>query len=257
MGVTMTEQEIREGLRCLAPFHHNVELPYGLRTHIPGLSRRKLEYTRLASLVKHAFPSLLQLCGGSLQGRRVLDVGCNCGGFSVEAAQRGAEYVLGIDVVDRYLEQAEFIKRALGLRQIEFKKMAVEDLDESIVGEYDITFCFGLLYHLENPVSSMKKLSSVTRRIMVVDTSVARFPLTRRPVWIMNFPPAAGLEPEAISTSLWRTKRNCQFLPNARAVTELLKLLGFSKVTRLKPTKRGIGKRYYMGKRATFLAVRD
>lgn len=256
MGATMTEQEIRDGLQRLAPFHHNVKLPYGLRTHIPELAHRKMERTRLANLVKHAFPSLLRLCEGTLHGQRVLDVGCNCGGFSIEAAKHGAEYVLGIDITDRYLEQADFIKRALGLEQVEFKKMAVEDLNKSLVGEYDITFCFGLLYHLENPISAMKRLSSVTRRIMVVDTSVARFPLTRRPIWIMNFPTAANSEPQA-TTALWRAETNCQFLPNAHAVIELLRFLGFSKVTQLRPTKKGLEKRYYIGRRATFLSARD
>lgn len=84
--VMMTKQELTDELRRLAPFHHSIELPHDLSTHIPSLARRPVESTRLSNLVKHAFPALVDRCGGSLRGRRVLDVACNCGGFSVQAA---------------------------------------------------------------------------------------------------------------------------------------------------------------------------
>jgi SAM-dependent methyltransferase len=253
----MTEQEIKDELRRLGPFHHDVELPFGLRTHVPELSRREVERTRLPNLVKHVWPSLLETCGGSLRAQRVLDVACNCGGFSIEAIKSGADYVLGIDVVDRYLEQAKFIKDALELKEVEFKKLAVEDLDEATIGSFDVTFCFGILYHLENPVLAMRKLSAVTRRVMVVDTNVFRPRFMRKPVWYMNFPRPTTPQSPVISTSLWRTAGVCQLMPNAQAVNDLLKLVGFSKVRQLKPTAKKLEKRYYKGRRVTFIATRD
>jgi tRNA (mo5U34)-methyltransferase len=111
MSKTLTEQEIREEIERLSPFFHDIELPYGLRTYVPELSRRDSERKRLARLLRHFWPTLLSVYGGSLRGQRVLDLACNCGGLSVEAAKAGAEYVLGIDIVDRYLEQAEFVKQ--------------------------------------------------------------------------------------------------------------------------------------------------
>jgi len=256
-GPAMTEQEMRDEIRRLAPFRHAVDLPYGLSTYVPELNRRETERTRLSNLVKHVWPSLLQICGGSFHGQRILDVGCNCGGFSFGAAKSGAEYVLGIDVVDRYVEQANFIKRALALQQVEFKKMLIEDLDEAIVGHFDITFCFGILYNLENPVLAMKKLSSVTRRIMVVDTDVAQTAIGESPIWRMNFRDPDTPESPSISTSLWRMKRVCQFEPNAHAVNELLNFIGFSNVMPIEPVVEGLEKRYYRGKRKTWLARRE
>ena len=267
MKENLTEQEIRNELNRLAPFHHKVELSYNLSTHIPELSRRPVEYTRVNNLVKHAFPTLIEICGGSLQEKRVLDVACNCGGFSVEAAKLNSEYVLGIDVVDHYIEQANFIKRVLSLEQVEFKVMDINSVDESTVGMFDVTFCFGILYHLEDPIPVMKRLSSVTKSIMLVDTDVmatlfGRFGALqrffRKPLWLMNFPAVSSTESKDATTSLWRSKQgSVQFTPNESAVVDLLKFIGFSKVEKIKPNQKGLEKRYYTGRRATFLAIRS
>lgn len=262
MQAELTEQEIRDGLSRLAPFHHAVDLPYHLSTHITEQSRRPIERTRVANLVKHAFPALLDACGGSLRGKRVLDVACNCGGFSVEAAKRESEYVLGIDVVEHYIEQGNFIKRALGLGQVEFKVMNIDSLTESAVGLFDVTFCFGILYHLENPVFTMKRLAAVTRKCMLVDTNILRIPVYmrpffRKPLWSMIFQPVSTPESKDATTSLWRSQKGVvEFNPSESAVIELLKFLGFSRVEKIQPTQKGLEKRYYTGSRATFLAVR-
>lgn len=263
MKTNLTEQEIRNEVNRLAPFHHKVDLPYNVSTYIPELSRRPIEHTRASNLVKHAFPTLIEACGGSLHGKRVLDVACNCGGFSVEAAKLNSEYVLGIDVVDHYIEQANFIKHALDLKQVEFKNIDIESIDSSTLGLFDVTFCFGILYHLENPVLAMKRVASVTKSIMLVDTNVINTPafirpFFRKPLWLMKFPGISNAKLKDATTSLWRSKeRVVQFRPNEDAVVDLLKFLGFSKVEKIKPTQKGLEKRYYTGSRVTFLAVRS
>ena len=259
----MTEGEIRETIRRLAPFHHDVALPFGLRTHVPELSRREVERTRLPSFIQHAWPSLLEACGGSLDGLRVLDVACNCGGFAVEAAKSGADYVLGIDLVAHYIEQANFIKHALGLQNVDFEQRALETLDETTDGRFDVTLCLGILYHLEDPVAAMKKIASVTGRVMLVDTKITHSRFLRKPYWEMNVSrrssaeaKPARFEGKHTSTSLWRSGDVCQFTPNTPAVEALLGLLGFREVRVLKPVTKGLEARYYKRKRVTFLAIR-
>ena len=68
----------------------------------------------------------------------------------------------------------------------------------------------------------------------------------------------AGVDSKAsnITTSRWRPEEFCQFSPNSRAVTSLLEYSGFTDIERLKPTVRGLEKRYYNGRRATFIAVK-
>ena len=65
----------------------------------------------------------------SLEGATVLDIGCNAGFYSIEMKRRGARRVLGIDVDDRYLNQARFAAETLDL-DIEFEKRSVYKVDE-------------------------------------------------------------------------------------------------------------------------------
>src|SRR4051812_28871990 len=62
-----------------------------------------------------------------LTGATVLDIGCNAGFYCIQMKRRGAERVLGIDVDDRYLNQARFAAQQLSL-QIEFEKRSVYEV---------------------------------------------------------------------------------------------------------------------------------
>lgn len=253
----MTKQEIEGEIRRLAPFHHNLQLPYGLQT-APPETRTRRQPPRVENLSHHAFPGLIEVCGGSLDGMRVLDLACNSGGLSVGASRLGADYVLGIDIVDRYIEQAEFIKAALGIENIEFKKLDIHDLDEGSVGRFDVTFCFGLLYHLENPVLAMSKVSAITDRVMVVDTGTIVTENDERALWHMNFPSLApSADNKNAGTNLWRNRPVCQFKPNATAVRQLLEFLGFDDVRRVEPAADNDRQAYFTGQRETFIATRS
>jgi SAM-dependent methyltransferase len=254
----MTKQEMEAEIHRLAPFHHDVRLPYGLQTAPRETRKSSVKPSRLENLVGHAFPGLLEVCGGSFDGMRVLDLACSSGGFSMQASRLGADYVLGVDVVDRYIEQAEFIKAALGIKNVEFKKLDIYELDESNVGRFDVTFCLGLLYHLENPVLAMRKVSAVTGRVMILDTATMVTENEEVALWHMNFPsPAPATGNKRAATNLWRDRPYCQFRPNVTAVRQLLEFLGFDDVRRVEPKADNTRKEYFNGERTTFIATRS
>lgn len=91
-----------------------------------------------------------------LSGATVLDIGCNGGFYSLEMKKRGAERVLGIDVDDRYLNQARFAAKTLGL-EIEFEKRSVYDAD-LISGQFDYVLFMGVFYHLRYPLFALDKV---------------------------------------------------------------------------------------------------
>ena len=57
------------------------------------------------------------------------------------------------------------------------------------VGPYDLTFCFGLLYHTENPFQVVRNLERFTRKVLFVETMVLP---TDEPVVHANVVPASG-----------------------------------------------------------------
>jgi len=255
----MTEGQLRERVRELAPFHHAVELPHGVSTYVADKAHRPVERTRVDSIMRHGWPQLLQACGGTLKGKRVLDVACNCGGFTVQAIKAGADYALGIDIVDRYLDQANFIREALGYENMEFRKVDVYDLSTQSVGSFDVVLCFGILYHLEDPIRGMKAIANLARHSMLLDTNmmrpkyVSRF-FRNRSLWKMD---VVGVgEVKSQTTNLWREGLSCQFAPTERAATDVLRFLGFDRVEFLPPVEKDLEPRYYKRERGTFLAVR-
>ena len=115
---------------------------------------------------KHIAPALPE----DLSGATVLDIGCNGGFYSIEMKRRGAARVLGIDVDDRYLDQARFAASTLGF-EIEFEKRSVYDVDQ-IVGKFDIVFFMGVLYHLRYPLYALDRVVQKVGDQMVFQTMI-------------------------------------------------------------------------------------
>ncbi len=225
----MTEEDIRAGLERLSPFFHTIALPYGLSTHDRSSVRADEEGARVADLKGVVWPLVEQHLGG-FDGLRVLDVATNAGGFAIEAARSGAAEVVGTDVVEHYLEQADFVRRALELDNLSFRRQAIESMSLKRDGAFDLVFCFDILYHLENPVLAMRRLAELTRTMMVIETRVTADPGLKGPAWLMNFLPPSEEGSLDRSTSRWRTRTMCQFRPTAEAVTVLLEFLGFDDI---------------------------
>ncbi len=96
-----------------------------------------------------------------LSGAEVLDIGCNGGFYSLEMKRRGAQRVLGIDVDDRYLNQARFATRTLGF-DVEFEKRSVYEVDH-IPGQFDYVLFMGVFYHLRYPVYALDQVVKKVR----------------------------------------------------------------------------------------------
>ena len=105
-----------------------------------------------------------------LSGATVLDIGCNGGFYSLELKKRGAERVVGIDVDERYLNQARFAARTLGL-EIEFEKRSVYDVD-SVAGQFDYVLFMGVFYHLRYPLFALDKVIKKVRGKLLFQTMI-------------------------------------------------------------------------------------
>jgi tRNA (mo5U34)-methyltransferase len=115
---------------------------------------------------KHIAPAIPQDLGGA----SVLDVGCNGGFYSIQMKQRGAGRVLGVDIDDRYLNQARFAAATLGL-EIEFQKGSVYDIDQ-LAGQFDYVIFMGVLYHLRYPLYALDKVIKKVRGRLIFQTMI-------------------------------------------------------------------------------------
>lgn len=107
-----------------------------------------------------------------LEGRSVLEIGCNAGFYAFEMKRRGAGRTLGIDSDARYLEQASFAAKVLGA-DVEFRLLDVYDL-ASLHERFDIVLCMGLLYHLRHPLLALDLIHEYAAGDMLVFQSMIR-----------------------------------------------------------------------------------
>lgn len=107
------------------------------------------------------------------QGRnklRAVDLGCLEGGFSVELARMGIE-TLGIEAREENMEKCNYVKSNLSLSNLHFVQDDVRNMAK--YGKFDITVCYGLLYHLNDPVSFLRTMSDCTAKILFLNTHFA------------------------------------------------------------------------------------
>lgn len=115
------------------------------------------------ALIKPAFPA-------DLQGASMLDVGCNAGFFSILAKLRGAGRILGIESVDFFHAQAEYI-RDIWQMDIEYRLMDAHDI-RLIDETFDLVMFAGILYHLKNPLQVLEDIGRRCHDAIVVETEV-------------------------------------------------------------------------------------
>jgi SAM-dependent methyltransferase len=96
-----------------------------------------------------------------LKGKDVLDVGCAEGMFSFYMAAEGAN-VTGIEVNEKRIKKAEFIKGQLKMDNIEFVLFDAEASKawDSLAEKYDVGFCFSVLHRVADPFNLIAQLAS-------------------------------------------------------------------------------------------------
>lgn len=97
----------------------------------------------------------------SLAGKTVLDVGCGGGILSESMAERGAA-VTGIDLGDKALKVAKLHLLESG-KQVNYRKIAVEELAREQPHHYDVVTCMEMLEHVPNPASTVKACAQLAK----------------------------------------------------------------------------------------------
>ena len=229
----MNSREIKARIDAFPRWHYR----FDLAGHETPIYENKIA-VRHRNRAKHFFEPLVELCGGTLEGKRVLDLGCNAGWWSLKAIEAGADYVLGVDGRRMHVEQSEFVFGVKGVDgdRHDFVQANLFDLDFRRYGEFDVVLCLGLLYHISKPIDLMERIHPVSRDLLVVDTAITP---AKRSIF--------EVRRDSLEEARDAVDYELVLVPSARAVHDLTYQFGYKTVT-LKPDFRdGKGEPDYRG----------
>jgi tRNA (mo5U34)-methyltransferase len=110
--------------------------------------------------------------GSERSALSAIDLACHQGWFSAHLAQSGFGSVTAIDARAEHIADASLIRDTLGLSQWQLAERDVHAVTAAEFGTHDLVLCFGLIYHLENPVGALRVARALTRRLCLVETQV-------------------------------------------------------------------------------------
>jgi tRNA (mo5U34)-methyltransferase len=191
----------------------------------------------------------------SLAGKTVLDVGAWDGFFSFAAEEAGARRVLALDHYVWSMDLAAQQRYWRGCRERgvaptpyhrvpghwhpgtlpgkagfdtihRIRRSSVEQqvadfmtVDLVDVGQFDIVYFLGVLYHLEEPYRALKRLSLVTRELAIIETAAVFLP-GHEDIGIFEFYESSEL---GADIGNW-------FAPNLTGLAKACRAAGFSEV---------------------------
>ena len=116
--------------------------------------------------------ALLEKFPDGLEQLSAVDLACHQGWFSHQLALAGVKDVLATDARPEHIADVELISRAASLSQVRTLQRDVHELRAADVGTFDVVLCFGLLYHLENPVGALRVARELCRGVCLVETQI-------------------------------------------------------------------------------------
>lgn len=152
--------ELEEMAESVGYWWHSIDLGQGVVTKgakTPGTLQYEFESLRLPDL----------------RGKTVLDIGAWDGFFSFEAERRGARRVVALDH-DVWTTWPGKRGYDTAHKALDSKVETVVDdfmtMDLEPLGTFDVVFFLGVLYHLENPLASLRRVASLSNGVAIIET---------------------------------------------------------------------------------------
>lgn len=111
----------------------------------------------------------LESLGLPLRERTVLDVGSGPGDLARFFVDKGCDVVC----VDGRPENIDGLHTLYPDLRAFVADVDGQPLDD--FGTFDVVFCYGLLYHLENPVASLRNMAAVCKELLLVETVICDY----------------------------------------------------------------------------------
>jgi len=173
-----------------------------------------------------------------LSAKRIADLGCLEGGYTVEFARLGMNAV-GIEVRKSNFDNCQFVREQLSLPNLTFINDDVWNIGK--YGPFDVIFCCGILYHLDNPARFVSMLSQHCNKALIINTHFAsvnandNFPLGELTDheglpgrWFHEYDPVVDTNLEDYKWAAWSNPRS--FWVCREYILQMLKDSGFDLV---------------------------
>jgi SAM-dependent methyltransferase len=160
--------------------------------------------------------AIAALYGGDLGGKRVIDLACNHGAFSLDLIARGAAFARGVDLRPENIAKARLLAQHLEIENVEFEQSDI--YEES--GQQEIVLCLGVLYHVTRPYELVELCYRLSTEMAVVDTTTHREPFSGFVLGLGENIPA-----EHAAGSI-RTELH----PTYRGLIDLMRAVGFREI---------------------------
>ena len=215
LHTSLAPEALKEKLRRWEPWSHRLDFDNGVSTldcarRTPFNESPLIKFAHAASAIPFA-----ELAGG-----RLLDIGCNAGYNSIRAALKYQFSTTGVDTDWRHIQVARFLA-ALADASCDFELGNAETFTRP--GAFDVVLHFGTLYHLPNPLLSLRQTFENLKPdgYLALETQVYDHPEDPNISYFMHMQNNDPTNFWALSTSV--LKKN-------------LKLIGFTDIQEVKKT---------------------
>jgi SAM-dependent methyltransferase len=164
--------ELQERIAAFPTWQYQFEFDGGVKT--PVADPKKI--IRSEQRRRYFFDALLSVTGGTLRGHRVLDLGCSSGYWSLQAIDAGADFVLGVDAREDYIDQAKLVFEAKGIDPARYRFEQGDIFEHEFKDGFDLVLCLGMLSVVSKPVALFELMSAVAAQIIVIDTGLSPAP---------------------------------------------------------------------------------
>ncbi|MGH2863668.1 MAG: class I SAM-dependent methyltransferase [Solirubrobacteraceae bacterium] len=169
----MDAQELQERIDAFPVWHYRFDFD-GVSTPIfsEDYANRHEQRRRVF------FDPLVKAAGGTLRGKRVLDLGSNAGYWSLAALEAGADFVFGIDGRQMHIDQAQLVFQAKGVDPERYSFQLGNIFEYDFPGAFDVVLCLGLMYHISKPMELFEIMAGVEAQLLLIDTAVSLMPVS-------------------------------------------------------------------------------
>jgi tRNA (mo5U34)-methyltransferase len=173
-------------------------------------------------------------------------------GFYTHELARHFRHAVGLEIKDDSRDHARLITDTLGFTNIEYRKADLQSMRASECELADFVLVYGLLYHVENPIHTLRLASQLSRKHILIETQVFPYDISG-PIEDGNFlaqRPVCGVFSLSADYSHHREggSTDIALVPSLNALVFLLKTFGFSTVEVLKFDRHNY-EQFYRGSR--------